>query len=265
MRAPTTQSGNEAKIKGKEVVLENGVVLCLTNPEMRKAARFLQLEIYRKQRYARPGFEISDNDVVVDIGANMGVFSLWAANRCPKGRVIAIEPTSVLQCLDLSAERNGMSNIKSIKAGIGTDGEQIKITTYPGFNIINHQAQWASPRITQFLIKTFISRKRAVTETAPCVSLDEVMKDLERVDFLKVDCEGAEYVMFEQLSDDAWARIGRIAMEFHEYSPDHDHQRLVKLMQQKGFEVEVETNFVEHKLLKYGMMWATRKPVHLNS
>jgi FkbM family methyltransferase len=220
------------------------------------------MEIFRKRRYERPGFEIGDEDVVVDIGANMGVFSLWAATRCPRGRVIAIEPTSVMECLELSAARNEMGNIKPIKAGIGTDGEQIEITTYPGFNIINHQSQWASPRFTQFLVKLFISRKRAVTETAPCVSLDQVMKDLEQVNFLKVDCEGAEYAMFEQLSEDAWTRIYRVAMEFHEYSPDHDHKRLVSLMQQKGFEVEVETNFVEHRLLKYGMIWATRKPVH---
>ena len=46
-------------------------------------------EIWQKQLYTKK-YQIREGDIIVDIGANIGVFSLWAAKQGAK--VFAVEP-----------------------------------------------------------------------------------------------------------------------------------------------------------------------------
>ncbi len=81
----------------------------------------------------------------------------------------------------------------------------------------------------------------------------------ERVNYLKCDCEGGEYEIFRSLDDDTFARIDKVAMEFHEYAPDQDRNELIELLERHGFTVEVHKSWFEYTFMKYGMLWATRK------
>ena len=49
-------------------------------------------------------------------------------------------------------------------------------------------------------------------------TLEEVVLEnkLEKIDFLKIDCEGAEYLMLENTPDYIFDRIVTISMEFHD-------------------------------------------------
>ena len=49
--------------------------------QQQAAARFVVNEIFKKRRYDHPGFQIEPTDTIVDIGANMGIFVLWAARQ----------------------------------------------------------------------------------------------------------------------------------------------------------------------------------------
>ncbi len=54
---------------------------------------FLYREVFEEQAYARHGVRLGPGDAVLDVGANIGMFSLWAAERvAPGGRVVALEP-----------------------------------------------------------------------------------------------------------------------------------------------------------------------------
>ncbi len=59
--------------------LGDGLSLALANSQQQAAARFVVNEIFTHQRYDHPGFAIKPTDTIVDIGANMGIFVLWAA------------------------------------------------------------------------------------------------------------------------------------------------------------------------------------------
>ncbi len=245
-----------------KIDLGDGLSLWLTTPQQQAASRFVVNEIFKKRRYDHPGFKIHPTDTIVDIGANMGVFVLWAAKQATQGKVIAIEPTSAIDVLRINLERNGISTVVPVQAACGADGGTFEIVTYPGFNIVNHHAGWQPKMWTKFFIWLLYRKYQSapVTERASVKSLQRILDEngVQRVNFLKCDCEGGEYEIFRNLDDDTFARIDKIAMEFHEYAPGQDRAILIDLLKQHGFEVEVHRNWFEYTFMKYGMLWATR-------
>jgi FkbM family methyltransferase len=244
------------------ISLSDSVTFHVSTRQMLKAARFLKKEIFRKRRYHRDGFEIRPNDTIIDIGANMGMFTMWAAPQAPKGRVVAIEPMNVIDCLDVNVRLNEIKNVTTLNAAVGRDGDVLEFLDYPSFNIITHQVGVRPAMITRFLIRLLLFGRRVepVPVRAPCVSLGTVMDelDLEVVDYLKIDCEGGEYEIFRTLADEHWGRIRRIAMEFHELQPGHRHNELVELLEAQGFEVEIRKPFFDYHFMKFGELWARR-------
>lgn len=244
------------------ISLSDSLTFHVPTRQMLKAARFLKKEIFRKRRYHRDGFEIRPNDTIIDIGANMGMFVMWAAPQAPKGRVVAIEPMNVVDCLDMNVRLNEIKNVTVLKAAVGRDGDVLEFLDYPSFNIITHQVGVRPARMTRFLIRLLNFRYwvEPVPVRAPCVSLGTIMDelDLETVDYLKIDCEGGEYEIFRTLADEHWGRIRRIAMEFHEFQPGQRHNELVELMEAQGFEVEIRKPFFDYHFMKFGELWARR-------
>src|SRR5690348_5909281 len=54
--------------------------------------RFLHDEIFVDEVYLRGGIVLREDSVVFDVGANIGMFSLFIGARCPSARVYAFEP-----------------------------------------------------------------------------------------------------------------------------------------------------------------------------
>jgi FkbM family methyltransferase len=193
----------------------------------------------------------------------MGVFVLWAAKQANRGKVLAIEPTSAIDVLRINIERNDLTNVVPIQAAAGHDGGTFEIVTYPGFNIVNHHAGWRPKFWTRVFIKLLYGKYQSepVTERAPVKSLRRMLDDnaVERVNYLKCDCEGGEYEIFRSLDDDTWRRIDKIALEFHEYAPGQHRDELIELLGRHGFAVEVQKSWFEYTFMKYGMLWATRR------
>jgi hypothetical protein len=64
---------------------------------------------------------------------------------------------------------------------------------------------------------------------------------LERIDFLKIDVEGAEFDILFANPDETLGKTQKIVIEFHEFEGDkRSHQDLVDLLDSKGFKVVVE-------------------------
>jgi FkbM family methyltransferase len=246
-----------------QIDLGDGTSLWLATPQQKAAAGFVINEIFKHRRYDRPGFQIQPSDTVVDIGANMGVFAIWAARQATAGKVLAIEPTSAIGVLQLNIDRNGITNIVPVQTAAGSDGGTLEIVTYPGFNIVNHHAGWRPKFWTRLFIKLLYGRYQSspVVERAPVKSLRRILDEngVERVNYLKCDCEGGEYEIFRGLDDDTWPRIDKVAMEFHEYAPGQHRSELIGLLERHGFAVEVHKSWFEYTFMKYGMLWATRK------
>lgn len=140
-------------------------------------------------RHIRPG------DTVLDVGANLGYYTLIAAELAgAQGRVIAIEPNpSVYSFLCDTISVNGFSSrVTALNAAIG--GRQRE--TLAPFFVPNGE-----PKNGRFLMAGEDARRlSAVGEVFSVRTLHTVPVDSGRVDFIKIDVEGAELEVLASLA-----------------------------------------------------------------
>jgi FkbM family methyltransferase len=127
---------------------------------------------------------LKEDSVVLDVGANIGVFSVYCANVCKNGRVYSFEPVSFVFGI-LSKNTKNYKNCFCFKLGVGSENEEkiIKIRSWnPGYSTIDIEN---------------IERKAEsfdVEEKIKIVKLDDWIKesDISKIDFIKIDVEGYE-------------------------------------------------------------------------
>ena len=128
----------------------------------------------------RPGM------VFVDVGANDGYYTLFAARRVgPSGRVVAAEPSSRERAhLQRNLGRNGLDNVSVIPAAIGATSGLADLH-------LAHGVHAGHNTLGGFAHDDVV---RASLERVPIEPLDAVIGrlGLARVDFMKIDVEGAE-------------------------------------------------------------------------
>jgi FkbM family methyltransferase len=245
------------------IELPNGLTCYLTSKPMRPMAGALAKEIFDRRCYAPPGFELRATDTVVDIGANLGLFALWAAPQA--AHIISVEPAPrAIECLKLNIERNRVQNVTVVEKAVARNGGVLEMVTHPGWEGLSHTVGQPQP----FFIRLLTSGVRKRNEeqdgerfSVPKVSLPRLLDDcgLSRVNYLKIDCEGGEYEILRSMGAAHWQRIDKVVMEFHDFVSSNRHRELVAILRNNGFEVEVDRNWIEYSLSKTGQIRATRR------
>ena len=143
---------------------------------------------------------------IVDIGAHVGVFSAWAAQRYPGSRIIAVEPSSrMCAALRRNVAANGFDAVTVMHAACGAAPGDVPLYS-------------RGPEAMNSLYdKDNYGSAFRVLETVKVVTIDHIFHRfaIERCDLLKLDCEGAEYDILFNASISTLARVRRIAMEYH--------------------------------------------------
>jgi len=121
----------------------------------------------------------------VDAGANMGLYSLFAAGRVmPHGRVLALEPSRrEFEILVGNVEANQLQNVRTLPVALSDRRGTAELLVAPLANA-GHNT------LGSFGYGTALERREAV----PVERLDDIIRDegIERVDMIKMDVEGAE-------------------------------------------------------------------------
>ncbi len=166
---------------------------------------------------------------ILDIGGNVGFFSVAAKALFPNAIVNCYEPsTNLSRYLEDNCDEFGFSIFYEAVGGFsGTvalefkgDSNQAKVT----------ESEFAS---------------------IPKISLDEAIARFnDDIDLLKIDCEGSEWEMFERAT--SWNRVSRIAMEYHNFD-GQAHSLVAKDLVRLGFSV-VDQSFDPAK--DFGMIYA---------
>lgn len=127
-------------------------------------------------RYLKPEM------VFVDVGANQGEYSLFAAKRLTSGAVLAFEPlSSIRSAFEENIRLNGFSNITVFPFGLSSKEEMLTIHEFEN--------------VHEGLATFFPGEKQTkVSGTVPLRRLDDVISGHNpgRVDFVKIDIEGGE-------------------------------------------------------------------------
>lgn len=151
--------------------------------------------------YAASGFEIAPGDRVVDVGANVGAFAVWAATA--GATVTAYEPhPDTYRWL----ERN--------TAGLAVECVNAAVVASPP----------PSGTVSLAVDDTADTHHRVAAEghttaiDVPAVSLTDAIGP--GCDLLKLDCEGAEFDLLAATPADTLSRARRIACEVHSWHGD---------------------------------------------
>lgn len=175
-----------------------------------------------------------DAPLVVDVGANIGLFSLWVCGRTPGARVIAVEPAPPNSSLLVrNIERAGLSSrVEVVRAALGAAGGRGVLHYYPRMpgnstllpcikwrdRVAFRPDRWAS---------MFARREYACeVATLSCV-LRRHARVAQEVDLLKVDAEGSEVDVLRGVSEADWPRIRQVAVEVH---GDYMRQSVTELL-----------------------------------
>ncbi len=171
---------------------------------------------------------VQDHSLVVDIGANIGAYSLFSSATAADSLTYALEPMPGTYRLFLENIRlnNLEKKIIPFNAAIGGQSGRRKLFIQQGspFNSL------------------YPGGNEGTSVEINCISLRDFFdqNDIKRCDMLKIDCEGAEYEILYATPKEYLDRIGEIRMEYHGAPSGSGYTigGLVSFLQQRGFQVK---------------------------
>lgn len=181
-------------------------------------------EIFFRNGYTPKFLPIKSGDVVLDIGANVGVFSLFAAKK-GAGKIYAFEPLQQnLKLLKRNFKENNLPGSVIIQAAV-TD-KTGRAQFYPGKS---------DPHGS--LLKEGFGKNIEV----PTLSLESIFQKyhLKKVDFLKIDAEGSEGKIILSTPPEVWKKIRKISLEYHDNISPVKHEELRKRFKRMGFKTRL--------------------------
>ncbi len=177
----------------KKILIENGEVYMTTDEDIVLLCNFVDKGAIPLVNLSFGGYEkeerlcvtgmIERDDVVFDIGANYGWYSLNIAKKYPEAKIFAFEPIPYsFNILSRNIELNNIKNISVFNIGIG------KENTVSEFNY-NKDASGATSMVN------LLDRDNVEKIKCDIRALDSFVqeKNIDRVDFIKCDIEGAEF------------------------------------------------------------------------
>lgn len=185
-------------------------------------------DIWLQEAYALPGLKYNGYRSIIDIGAHIGLFALFAASRSPKACVYAFEPEPQNFAL---LQRNVTDNhlaerVHIFPQGIGREKGTLPLHVAPGRGECN---------------SSYRQTEESYVVTIPVTTLGDVFREqnIQMCDLMKVNCEGEEYNILLSLPDHIFDCIGTMIINYHFFSADPaKHPRFLReRLEQRGFRV----------------------------
>ena len=182
-------------------------------------------EVFINNIYSKYGVDVEPNDVVLDIGANHGFFSLYAVGK-KASKVISVEP--ITECYsNLKKLSNTFPRIHPMNCAVYDKTGVIEFG-------LNENATPGSFVIGVNYIPTLTNSS---TVSVNSIHINDLLEKCGHIDFLKVDCEGSEEIIFDVINEDKLVQIPKIIIEAHTHQiKDKIKYKLEKL----GYSVSIE-------------------------
>lgn len=181
---------------------------------------YIAILIFWINEYHLEQITLPENPIVVDLGANIGMFSLDLKQRFPTAQITSYEPLpETFEILKLNAPFATLVQ----KAATGSTGtvQFSNVGAPTGLHVIEEGGI-----------------------TVETESLDDILKNFEKVDLLKIDIEGSEFDLLEKASPQTLAKVQRIIMEIH---PPHSLEWGENFLKKNGF----KTSWIDPEELIY--------------
>lgn len=247
----------------KETVLQDGTIaFCLSKQE----AKFNYQEV---QAYLKNGIQLNRGDVVFDVGANIGIFSIWVSQYLRNQVTIyAFEPIpAIFEVLRQNALRVNPAGIKLFPCGLSNQSKTLTFSFFPKATLISSAyadvsneskttfknlvlqnaketfppflswLRWVPPFLRPLALD-FAIAAASQSEPVDCQvrTLSEIIREsnIQSIDLLKIDVEKSELDVLMGIEAPDWAKIKQVFIEIDDWSACGE--TIVALLKQHGFQ-----------------------------
>lgn len=228
----------------------------------RSETDYLREEIFEDRSYIfERASKLPSEPVIFDVGANIGVFSLFALEEWPNCRVFAFEPIpDIFRVLEMNLV--SCPGVTLFNFALGGTAETREIVYYPNYTMMsgfdadvdvdratvvqyvrNTTAEIPDPEVRAAVLENLdaalIGRFKQERIPVQVERISDVMarNALDRIDLLKVDVEGSELQVLQGVGDEVWPVIGSAVVEIADRAGELGS--IEKLFRSKGMRTEV--------------------------
>ena len=244
-------------------------------------------EVFEDEVYFRHGITLAEGDCVFDVGANIGLFTLYVHRNFRGVKVYAFEPIPPnFEVLRANVALHGV-RAKLFEFGLSKAAGSDAFTFYPRAAGLSGRASSVEEdrRETESIVRgwlqTVVPGGEAVlpreelgallkeylepeTYTCQLRTLSEVIREqnVGRIDLLKVDVEKSEFDVLAGVEQEDWRKIRQVVVEVHSKEL---LGRIAGLLESQGFTLASDESFAvgggpDGGGVYVGMLYAVRPP-----
>ena len=121
---------------------------------------YLYEEIFQRQAYLRHGVALTEDACVFDVGANIGLFTLLVAQRCPRARIHAFEPIAPLFAT-LRLNVGDDPRVRMWEVGLAAADDEAVFTYYPRYTMMSGLEAYADAAGEREVVKQYLRNQAA--------------------------------------------------------------------------------------------------------
>jgi FkbM family methyltransferase len=206
--------------------------------------QYIYDEIFVGGAYDHPHLKLPERPTIVDVGANVGFYSIWAARKYRPHAILAYEASpTTFECLADNVARYINREVTI------TSCFNFAVSREAGQNLMLHQPPWNSGFSTLVdgsklpWVDELRGKGELITHTVRSTSISHEMalRGLDAIDLLKIDVEGHFIEVLEGIAPADIAKVRNIVLEA-EYADELGHSResLCAVLAGKGYSVEAK-------------------------
>ncbi len=189
-------------------------------------------EIFVNEDYKYNNTEKADLKIL-DIGANIGYFSLYISRQFPESKAFSFEPfPATYERLQENLKMNHINNVETY---------QLAVSNKKG-NAEFYSIDWAG---CNTLIKNKFDEGLYKTTVVDTIAFEELRRltGIDEFDYAKIDCEGSEYSIFLKSPDPAIKAVKNYVIEVHVDS-EYGGNDLIKRFNELGYKTNLQENIL---------------------
>lgn len=235
----------------RSTTLPDGLTVFGMSPD---ETRFMHGEVFGARCYLQHGIELKDGDCVFDVGANIGMATLFFHKERKGVRIFAFEPNeAAAACLRANIEQQGVDGRVFACGLLGKPGKA-EFTLYPANTVVSGfraNAERDRARTQIYMINRGVAPHGAARfvealfrkqeRFACCVrTLSEIVDEerVESIDLLKINVELTERDVIAGIREEHWPRIRQVVMEVTD--EDNGLRAVEETLRERGFRVVAE-------------------------
>ena len=180
--------------------------------------------VWMINEYDIENFKINTNDMIIDIGAHIGLFSLLVSQLCKTGKILSFEPAREnFDLLVSNLKLNHIENVLPFNIAVSKNSGRLDL-------FLNNDQSAHS-----------IFSKSPEAISVESTSLQKIFEEnkISSCKLLKLDCEGAEYDIIDSLPPEYLAKIQNMAIEYHSADTKPElAKNLILKIKNAGFKIQ---------------------------